>query len=200
MLLLPVHLAAWVLRILAVLPLWLLGLPICYVLARREAWSVQPSRLFRDAHGPKRLPQWNPRWAFPWSNDEDGITGNAMWTSDHMHWPQWKRAFVWSAWRNPVNNLRLIWPFGIRIVPERVRTRSNCLNSPDEDWRGDRVLWAYTWQGAFAGLWIRWPYRGGHGQLRIGWKLIPRDARMAPPETDHRSVACGFGLQLQLRG
>lgn len=198
MILLPLHVLAWLLRLVAVLPLWLLGFPLCYVLGRRSAWSVQRSRFFREDNGTARLRlQWEPSWAFPWSNDQDGITGPPSFMPDA---PTWKRAFVWSAWRNPVNNLRFVWPFGIRIEPERVRTWSNCPNSPDEDWTGRGVLWSYTWQGVFSGLWVRWPYRGGHGQLRIGWKLIPRDARMAPPETDHRSVACGFGLQLQLRG
>lgn len=222
MILLPLHIAAWVLRILAVLPLWVLGFPVCYVLARREMWSLQTSRFFKEDSGqPRKRPQWRPRWAWIWGNEEDGVAG-PRW---HLQGaPSWRRAFVWSAQRNPVNNARFVFPLGIRIEPRRIRFRSNCLYSPQDDWTGARALWSYTWQGLFSGLWIRttpFPWfrvaltwrrvwrislptsfqftrRRVYANVRAGWKLVPKDA-FGIPSTDYRSKGCGFGLQLQLR-
>lgn len=190
----PVHVLAWILRMGVVLPLWVLGFPICLYLALTRSWSLQFSPYFG-----REMLLWTPRWAWLWNSFEDGVTGNIKWNVKHVDWPVWLRAFVWCAWRNPVNGLRFVYPFGIRVDPERIRARSNCPNSPQDDWTGDRVLWSYVWQGPFAGFWIRWPWRSGHAQFRIGWKLLPRDVR-GVPDTDYRSRGCGFGLQLQLRG
>jgi hypothetical protein len=206
--LVPVHVAAWLLRVLVVAPLWVIGIPLCYVLARRHAWEIRDSRFFvyDGTSTPRKLAQWRVRWVWLiYGNDEDGVAGPRSFMQGA---PPWKRALVWSAWRNPVNNLRFVWPFGIQIDPPRVRVRGNTVLSPDEDEAQEfeaaefedrepvrRVLWSYTWQGPFAGLWIRWP-RGAraHGQFRIGWKLIPRDAR-GVYDADYRSKGCPFGLQ-----
>lgn len=60
---------------------------------------------------------WTWRVMRLWGNEEDGIDGdplragnigikNVNWFQDTKAWPQWRRIFVWSAWRNSVNNLR----------------------------------------------------------------------------------------------
>lgn len=198
---LPVHVVLWIVEALVGAALWIVGWPVTVTLALRSAWQLQPSRFFTDPYGkPRLLFQWEPRWAWLiYGNEEDGIDGSPAFIVAHRNLPHWLRAVLWSAWRNPVNNLRFVWPFGISIDPARVRFVSNCSNSPQDDWTGERVLWAYAWQGAFAGFWIRWPARGGYGQFRIGWKLLPKDARGVPP-TDYRSKGCGTGLQLQFRG
>jgi hypothetical protein len=47
-----------------------------------------------------------------WGNNEDGIDGlgiqgkNANWTAATASWGERRRIWVWSAWRNSVNNLR----------------------------------------------------------------------------------------------
>lgn len=200
MILLPVHLAVWLMRMAAVLPLWVLGFPACLGLAMLEAWEPRKSRFFTyDDGSPRWLAQWTPVWAYPWGNEEDGIAG----PRSFMHGaPAWKRAFVWSAWRNPVNNLRFIYPFGITIDPARIRWRGNVVDSPLDDDRNEGVFrfrWSYTWQGIFAGFWLRAPVGGRVLNFRCGYKLVPKDAR-GVPDYDYRSKGCGFGLQLQMRG
>lgn len=59
-----------------------LGIPICATLA---ASGVIP---------------W-PRWAWLWNNQVDGIYGPG---NPHTRW----QAFLWTALRNPVNNLRFV--------------------------------------------------------------------------------------------
>lgn len=62
---------------------------------------------------------WNWSWLQSlWGNEEDGIDGdpipvsgpvgikNPNWFNDTKDWSQFRTIFVWSAWRNSVNNLR----------------------------------------------------------------------------------------------
>lgn len=71
-------------------PLWLAGLPVCAFLALVGASTFDQKSL---------LYHW-PRWAWVWSNDEDGIAGHGPLTRWH--------AFVWTALRNSVSNFRFI--------------------------------------------------------------------------------------------
>jgi hypothetical protein len=43
-----------------------------------------------------------------WDNDEDGVLGADWWLKQHENRPEWWNAYVWSAWRNPANNLRFL--------------------------------------------------------------------------------------------
>jgi len=194
-----IRVLAWALYMLALTPLWLLGWPVCAALSLSRAWKVLESPYFANEDGdPRKLPLWPYWWAFPWNSFEDGVLGNSKWTNAHQNWPQWRRALVWCAWRNPVDAMRFVWPFGIRIQPWRIRVRGNCLNSPQDDWLGDRALWSYVTQGVFAGFWIRVPHvRGRYAEFRIGWRLLPRDARGVPAD-DGRLAGCGFALQVHL--
>lgn len=54
-----------------------------------------------------------PSWAWLWSNDLDGLTGDKrLWW--HANAPfglgahHWFSMWVWAAWRNPANNMRLV--------------------------------------------------------------------------------------------
>ncbi len=222
---LPIHVAAWILEAFVGACLWLLGWPVVLTLTARSAWIMRPSRFFVDPFGaPRLLFQWAPRWAWLiYGNDEDGIDGSPGFIVAYRHLPRWFRVLVWSAWRNPVNNLRFVFPFGIRINPARVRAFGNCEDA--DDWNGDRTLWTFAYQGPFAGFHVRtrfipdrrisitWrrvlgvplpvrlqliPWRT-FVNARIGWKLKPRDVR-GVPAADYRSKGCGTGLQLQFRG
>lgn len=185
-LLVPAHVCAWVVRFVVVLPLWVIGVPLLFVLAKRHAWEPRRSRFFAYEDGsPRLLAQWRSRvvWLI-YGNDEDGIAG----PRSFMQGAQiWKRAFVWSAWRNPVNNLRFVYPFGIRIEPRRIRWRGNVVDSPLDDERNElaflrsvagdeseslRLRWSYTWQGVFAGLWIRRPGRYPIPRIVWPWKAF----------------------------
>lgn len=188
------HPVAWLAYMVAVTPLWLLGWPICFALAITQSWEPQLSPYF-----PRKVQLWRYRWAFLWNSFEDGVTGNTKWMMSHLDWPVWLRAWIWCAWRNPVDATRFVYPFGIQIDPARIRVHGNCENSPQDDWTGERVLWSYVSQGVFAGFWVRWPRgEGAYGQFRIGWRLFPRDARGVPPD-DGRVPGCGFALQFHWR-
>jgi hypothetical protein len=84
---------------LASLLLTIIGLPVCALLAFSHDWRMTVSPI-----SGRSILTW-PRWAWVWSNDEDGIDGSAPF---HPEYSAARRAFVWSALRNPCNNLRFV--------------------------------------------------------------------------------------------
>lgn len=74
--------------------LFIVGLPICAVLAMAAHYTSST-----NYNKTKWISKF-PSWAWLWSNDEDGVTPPGY-TS------RWG-TFVWTALRNPVNNLRFV--------------------------------------------------------------------------------------------
>jgi hypothetical protein len=81
--------------------LFIVGVPVCALYA-----YLLPNR--RTKSRTTGLPIMSfPKWAWVWSNDEDGVY--PPWY--HRVNPSWsysRTIFVWTALRNPVNNLRYV--------------------------------------------------------------------------------------------
>jgi hypothetical protein len=155
----------------------LLGFPIVGFLAWRRAWVLGRSPVGNP------IWVWEPRWAWLWSDSDQGIDPYAVPT-------RWG-AFYFVGIRNKVSNLRFLKPFGFRIDPKRIRFIGNHQNLYLPHANDARpVLWSLTWQGLYSGLWI--VFKGW--QLRIGWSLVPDDAKGFDP-LDLRQLWCGFGFQ-----
>lgn len=177
-------------QLLVGIPLWLLGWPICFVLARRSDWEV------RDG-----VAAWHPRWAWLWGNVNDGVWGPQWWRERNAGWPVWKLAFVWSAWRNPMNNLHLVPYLHPVIDPKRIRfvaTSDDPAHPSEWEPKPLGLQWSFTWQGIYAGVVVRYQWsQERHTQLRLGWKLLPKDRFGITPEDD-RNGGCQFGVQLHV--
>jgi hypothetical protein len=79
---------------------FIVGIPLVAFLAATRSWVQRPSKNFM-------FPGLIWAWRFepltlPWGNDEDGIGGSRLVPPSRMG------AFLWSAWRNSANNLRLL--------------------------------------------------------------------------------------------
>lgn len=97
--------------------LTIIGIPVCAVLAY--------GKFSRPISG-----KWYwPKWAWVWSNDEDGVWPH-WYCIDHPNWSTPRLEFHWTALRNPCNNLRYV---------------------PGVSLKG-RPLWRKTW-GAKPGGW-----------------------------------------------
>lgn len=184
----------WLAYLCISLPLTVIGIPICAVLAYTRAWHEVDSPYFS-----KTVLAWRGGWlTWIFGNLEDGVTGPGWFHAEHQSKSDRWLAFIWSAWRNPTNNLRFVPLLSFVIDPDRIQFVGNADDPADhiDGYEpGQRVQWAYTWQGAYAGLVWRWqitPER--HAQIRIGWKLLPRD-RFGLPDWDFRRVRCPFGIQ-----
>jgi len=178
----------WVLELIVSGILWLLGFPLCGWFAYREQWYARTSLYFN-----RTILVWSKSWMWLWGNEENGVAGPLWYAQENPTWSQRWRAFVWSAWRNPTCNLRFMTPFGFLIDPRRVRYVGNTLD-PDADYLKDpsRTLYYFAWCGWYSGFWLI--YRGF--QLRVGWKIIPKD-KDGLAATDYRRKGCGAALQLQ---
>ena len=166
----------------------ILGVPIVGWLAYREAWTIGINPLG------KPIELWKPAWAYPWGNLEDGVippsfvSGAPYLAGCSDRW----RAFVWCAWRNKISNLRFTRPLGFTIDPKRVAYVGNDGNLYETlPYDSRPLLWSLACQGPYAGLWIVWR---GHIQFRIGWTIVPADAKGFDP-TNLRQLWCGYSLQ-----
>jgi hypothetical protein len=179
----------------------LIGLLIVYVLSHDVRVVRRKSRIYPD----RWVDAWLPRWAWLWGNEQDGVSGPMWFRELHRGRCYGRVAFLWSALRNPTNNLRFVPFINPVIVPGLVgaignsedpnleRKRDLALNV----WRR-RMYWCFTWQGIFAGFWWIWtPTPSHHVEVRIGWKLIKRD-RHGVPADDYRAPRCGFGVIVHL--
>lgn len=170
----------WPLHELVGVALWLIGWPICCWLVTRRRYEYRFEPLFA-----RQLLEWSPSWAFLWANNEDGIDGlrgnlfsNGEWREHTKGWSAWRRILVWSAWRNPVGNLRFVRPFGFFIDPARVRS----IATP----RG-----YLAWCGPYCG--VRLTIAGI--TALVGWKIRPQDSQ-GLVDDDYRRKGCGFAFQL----
>lgn len=105
----------WLLYQLTSLVLTVLGWPLIAVLAALRLWTDKA--VYWDFK--RRIVwAWRGGWlTYVWSNDEDGICPNQVITP-------W-RAWLWSAWRNPANNLRFALPGAYYVIQpsEKVSVR-----------------------------------------------------------------------------
>jgi len=190
-------------RILLSLPLWLaytatalvldvVGLMLIplmlagnrFVVRISDIWPI-PTRVGGEVKGGLQV-QW-PRWAWLWSNEEDGVAGPTWYAARHPKWSGSKIAFFWSALRNPSNNMRFIPGINPVIVPKKIAYLEH---------HTETTSIVYTWQGIFSGLLITFPIRGRIFRFWWGWKLKPTDVA-GVPDTDMRKPRCGFAIQFK---
>jgi hypothetical protein len=104
-------------RVTARAPLWLgmIALDLVLTLIGFFLCAIASSAPVKDADGITRM-HWRWWCMWPWDNEEDGVDGcpiladgklkNPNWIAATFGWSTWRRRWVWSAWRNSVNNLR----------------------------------------------------------------------------------------------
>ena len=92
------HISLFVGVQLASLVLTIAGVPICGTLALLHLWHQSP---IKDGGY-----HW-PKWAWLWDNAEDGLFPS-WYMQQHPTWGLPRIAFVWTALRNPCNNLRYV--------------------------------------------------------------------------------------------
>jgi hypothetical protein len=153
--------AAYRWRVTARAPLWLgmIVLELVLTLAGFLLCAIASSAARVDADGVTRSHwRWWAMWL--WDDEEDGNDGwpqipgkNANWRAGTASWSPYRRRWVWSAWRNSVNNLRRT---RIGISPAYPDPPKNTL--------------AYLTSGAK--FWLCVPLRAGTPwwELWLGWK------------------------------
>lgn len=185
----PVRVLLWIPYFVVAVICDIIGLVVIPILIAANRYDYR--RSYIPAWSDRVLLQFTPRWAWIWSNEEDGIDGlrggdpaQYWWRDRYPNRPRW-RMFVWSALRNPSNNLRAIPHVNPRISPPRIHSYRFANGNVD-----------FTWQGLFAGFRAFFAFGGSLWRFWIGWKLKPDDAN-GLAEDDYRRHTCGFARQLK---
>jgi hypothetical protein len=88
---------------------WLLAGPFVLLpLALLRRWKERASKLPQYEHA--TLPEWQDEWAWRYCNEDLGVVPPALNNGvPYMPWaPDWLRAYVWCAFRNPTNGMKVI--------------------------------------------------------------------------------------------
>lgn len=80
--------------------MFFVGIPVCAYLAYCHGYTFDPTT--GESH-------W-PQWAHIWDNEEDGILPH-WYEAQHHAWTDAHVMFIWTVFRNPVNNLRFVKRF-----------------------------------------------------------------------------------------
>ena len=156
-------------------PLVLIGFIVVAVAA-----AVAPQR-----HDANLGTHW-PTWLWLYDNDENGIDGDIGalppgWLITTLHWPEWRRIFVWSAWRNSVGNARWTKLFGMTVDPRDVALTLPESFRPQPGtaiaaWQEYRKLGPYIARQGFR-FEMRLPYKflGAQRFFWIGWRIAQCD-------------------------
>lgn len=191
------------LRILLSVPVWLVRIILIFLPLAILGFIVIPlaicagSYRMRLSHYFTREVLQFPWWASLWSNAEDGVDGlrggdpaQTWWAEKTKGWPTAKRIFIWSALRNPVNNLRYVPLLTPKFRPSRIYSIG--LDHEMQDGEGG---WYFAWQGIYSCL----RYETAHFRFWIGWCFKPEDSK-GIEATDTRLPRADFKLQLKRIG
>ena len=183
----------WAVYSAVALVLWIVGAAIIPVMAWRQWWELRPSFAYADR---RPVMCWRSRLVDRvWGNAEDGVTGAQWYRELHADWSESKQALMWSAFRNPTNNMRFIQIVNPRLRASRIRYRGEYDPETAAKQTG-RVAYSFAWQGIYAGLYVIVPIRGRLYRFWWGWKIRPRDTA-GIAITDYRYPRCGFATQLK---
>lgn len=117
-----------------------------------------------------------PKWAWVWDNREDGIFG-PTWFNSGQH--NFKTCFLWSAIRNPANNMRFVDVFNVEHEPEieHLVFGDELVPDPSLSRKEKRAIWHFTlvrqkglWYFSF---WYLKAFSKTHFRIRLGWKCTP---------------------------
>lgn len=123
------------------LVLTVIGIPVCAFLAYELDYAYDENS---DRYH-------FPRWAWIWDNQEDGVAA-AWYLKAHPEWTFPHTVFMWSALRNPCNNLRYV-P-GVSKI--------------------GRPLWRKTWGAKPGGWYVQAGWNAsGHPVLSAGRNINP---------------------------
>jgi hypothetical protein len=208
---------AWLIYMALMLPLMLIGFPLVAVLALVMQLRFKYTGYAREGTG---LLHWPTVFGFRvfwlWDNDEDGIDGdpwtnagddppkNPAWFGATETWSQWRKMFVWSAWRNSVGNARRLPFFGMDMADPKdmvVSTPTLAATGTTFDWFQYRKLGPYLarygyrfelkfpWPQWFAESLVKYDGVKLYPPIRyfwLGWRIAQQDK----PNTD-----IGFAFQ-----
>lgn len=173
----------WCVYLLIWIPLLLIGWVLIPLAAVTGSYAEGKSRVYD-----KVITRWKRPIMYPWGNEEDGIVAGEQ----LINWPIWIRIIYWSAFRNPVNNLRFVKYLRCDLNPGLIEYMASFSNPLDDDLKGE--LWYYCYQGYYSNYRAQFKLFGQIYRFWIGWKIYPSSIQSIPEYQRH---GVGFALQLK---
>jgi hypothetical protein len=128
-----------------------------------------------------------------WSNEEDGVLGSTEYKARYPKWSEFLRGWVWSAIRNPVNNLRFVKYLSCKIDPNKINFQGDLGQDPRLYENRQAAYSYFCWHGIYTSYRKQYVKAGKLNEFWIGWKLWPID--QLGVEQSVRKHGAGFAMQ-----
>lgn len=191
----PISILTWVIYAIIQVPLFIIGLFVIPLALLGDAHRFEKSRVFDDKT--HKIVRWTWWWMWPWGNEEDGVIGSSNYFKEKTAkgWPEFLIGFVWSALRNPTNNLRFTKYISVKIDPERVRYRGSLGPTHPDAYHDKKPMWFYARCGIYSGFYWQFMMLGTWlWRFWIGWKILPSDTIEVE---EYRRPGAGFAYQFK---
>lgn len=136
--------------------------------------------------------KYNWTWKFmaPWDNHTDGIACYG----ERKVGPLWLQIIYWSAFRNPANGLRLMWPLAFVVKPEKVKFIGTERSL--ETYKNKTPHWFFCWHGLYSCYFVQFFISKKLYRIWIGWKILPQDSGGIEND-DYRKLGSAFTSQFK---
>lgn len=179
----------WILVFLISFPFHLLGLIIIPLACIFKAYKKVDDNLEKPADGAIYIFTWWFMW--PWNNTHDGIACRNYYESSFERYGYLDMiitVFVWSALRNPINNLEKL------LSPKYDFEKLRCIGSVSFGYKRLIPCWYLIWQGPFGGFYKSFMIKGVHRYVLVGYKLRNYQTESSIPISQKDGVGMTFRL------
>lgn len=182
----------WVFMFLITIPFHILGFVMIPLACIFKAYRLTENR---DDKHPKYYDghRYNFTWKimWPWDNYLDGIANRNYYESRferYSYLDMIVTTFVWSAVRNPFNNLDK-W-----LSPKYDFTKLKHIGSERYNYKYPKPCWYLIWQGPYGGYYHSFNLFGKHRYIKLGYKLRPYPGEAHIPESQIDGVGMTFRI------
>lgn len=171
-------------------PFYILGFILIPLACLFKAYEKASDNLDKPNDGATYHFTWFFMW--PWDNyTTDGIACRNYYTSPfkpYSYFDMLFTVFVWSAYRNPINNLERL------ISPRYNFNKLQWIGSKLAMYKADYHCWYLIWQGPFAGYYKSFTIFGKLYYIKIGYKFRTYKDAASIPESQVDGVGFTFRI------
>ena len=181
----------WIMVFVITIPFYLLGLLLIPLACVLKAYKKTSDNLDKPDDGATY--HFTSKIMWPWDNStSDGIACRNYYQSSFVKYGYLDMivtAFVWSALRNPINNISKL------LSPKyNFKTLSSIGSREGYGYKLNRPCWYLVWQGIFGGVYASFNINGKHKFIMAGYKLRPTYTKKYIPESQLNGVGMTFRL------
>lgn len=171
---------------------WLVQMAIKIPFAIMGLWMMRVMYYDRYTHI-NALPWYKKIFANPedWRGGFKDYEGSVpTWYIEKMGGDSYRTFWRYHAIRNPADGLRNIKWLQLWIEKDKVKYWTPKYFDRYEPWADRTPGWRFyiAWQGFYAGLKLQWVREKTYSEIKLGFRVEPRDAHHELPESSVRKV------------